>query len=303
MATLTLGAAVVGAADAASRASVTAGARAPLARDSVWVTVEREATLGSGADAEAVRRDALYGALADAVARVAGVAVQSQTMAVRADRDGSVQESFVRALHVEGRGTAIAWQVLSERWEVRRSGGRRAGTGVPTFRLRVRVLVARTVERPDPAFRASVRVSSPVCIVRGAALVEGDEVAVSVMASEDVHWVVVSVKDDSVDVLAPNVVEQQVTSRAGAWRTVPADSLRAQGVTFRCALPASRVVSREMVIAVATRTSIPPPGSRARGASPDTPRISLAEFNQWLAAIPPHDRTLAETALEVRAQR
>jgi hypothetical protein len=214
-----------------------------------------------------------------------------------------VQESFVRALHVEGLGTAIAWQVLTERWEVRRSAGRGGGAGVPTFNLRVRVLVARAIERPDPAFRASMRVSTPVCIARGAALADGGEVVVTVTASEDVHWVVVSVMDDSVDVLAPNVVERLVTSRAGEPRTIPADSLRAQGVKFRCALPAQRLASREMLIAVAMRAPIPPPGSRARGASPDTPRISLAEFNQWLAAIPPHERTLAEAALEVRAQR
>lgn len=283
-----------------ARPAAAARHRSDAAPDSVWVTVEREATLGSGGSAEEVRREALFGALADAVAQVGGVEVQSRTLSLRRDTGGDVEDRFVRALHVEGRGTAIAWSVLAERWDVRRIPG---GAGVPTFHIRVRVLVQRTRERPDPAFQASLRLSTPVCVARGGTLADGDEVQASVMATEDAHWLLVSITDDSVDVLAPNIAEPRLASRGGEWRAVPADSLRAIGVRLRCALPPGRHAAHETLVAVATRHPPPPLTGASHGASADTPRLSLAAFNQWLAAIPPRERTLAEAALEVRSQR
>jgi hypothetical protein len=47
---------------------------------------------------------------------------------------------------------------------------------------------------------------------------------------------------------------------------------------------------------------VAPPIGAERGASAETPRIGLAEFNRWLAAIRPRDRALAEAGLEVRKQ-
>lgn len=287
--------ALVGCAGAGVPAGQRAASAPAPAGDSVWVVVEREATLGSDGVAAEVSRSALYGALADAVAQAGGAIVQSSSVAVRSDSGGSVQDAYVRSLHVEGRGIAIGWTVLSEGWRVRRTAG---GAGVATYAIRVRVLVRRERDGPDPAFTASLRLSSPTCVVRGPALTDGEEMQVAVAASADAKWIILSVADDSVSILAPNAIEREVASDAGEWRSVPADSLRAIGLRFRCSLDPSRSASHESIIAVATRASVAPPGA-ADGAQR---KVGLAEFNRWLAGIPPRERSLATAGLEVRKQ-
>src|SRR5262249_25365270 len=127
-----------------------------------------------------------------------------------------------------------------------------------------------------------------------------DELVLRIGSTLDAFVTVVSLAGDSVFVLAPNAVTTELPVAAGRAIEVPDPALREAGLHFRATLPAGIAARTEVVAVVATKHAIPIPAASGSGSARDSGVLTLAEFNQWLIAIPLDERAVAQTTIEVR---
>jgi hypothetical protein len=259
-----------------------------------WVVVEQRATLDGGHTADDVKRDALYGALGEAVRRVAGVQVQSGELATRGDSAGRLVDRYVQSVRLDASGRAIEWHIVHEEWTIAPKS-----TAPPSYHLTLRVLVARDVGSADPSFTAQLGVSRATLQVRGEAPAANDELIASVIATQNGFATLVTIVGDSVFVLAPNVVAKEIPVAADTTVEIPAAADRDAGLHFRATLPAGTPARAELLATVVTRTRIRLPS----GATSPRGALSLAEFNRWLSGIPLDQRAIAQTALAIQRTR
>ncbi|MBA4070842.1 MAG: hypothetical protein C0497_03260 [Gemmatimonas sp.] len=279
---------------------VLAPARTSGAQGSEWVEVESRALLAGGRSAEDTKRDALYGALAEAVRRVAGVTVQGSSVAVRSDSAGRVVDRYVEAVRVDAAGRALAWQVVREGW--RTAKVRAIGTQV-YYDLSLRVLVQRERGTADPGFAVTLATNADRFAVRGTAPSENDEVVLRVTSTMAATLTIVSIVHDSVYVLAPNVLMPEVRATAFVAREIPDATLRGSGLRFRVSLPDGVAQRTELLAVIATRHPVPLGAVLGEGTARDTGVLTLGDFNAWLVAIPRSERAVAQVPVEVRRAR
>lgn len=281
-------------------ALVLAPAWASWAQGSEWVTVESRALLAGGRTAEETRRDALYGALAEAVRRVAGVTVQGSSVAVRSDSAGRVLDRYLEAVRVDAAGRALAWQVVREAWRTAKVGA--IGSQV-YYDLSLRVLVERERGTADPGFAVTLVTNAQRFAVRGSAPSENDEVVLRVTSTMAATLTIVSIVHDSVYVLAPNALMPEVRAFALVAHEIPDAALRDSGLRFRVSLPNGVSARTELLAVIATRRPVPLPAQQGEGPARDTGVLTLGDFNAWLVAIPRSDRAVAQVPVEVRRAR
>ncbi|MHB1312434.1 MAG: hypothetical protein ACYC3L_10480 [Gemmatimonadaceae bacterium] len=270
------------------------------AQDAEWVEVDSRALLAGDRSAADAKRDALYGALAEAVRRVAGVTVSGSTMAVRTDSAGTSTDHFVEAVRLDAEGRAIAWQVLHEGWRTMMVPG--IGSQA-YYEMRVRVRVQREHGTADAGFSVRLAANAEQYVVRGAAPAGNDEVLLTVTTSAPAVLTIVSIVDDSVFVLVPNALMPDVRTTALMALEVPDAVLRGNGLRFRMTLPDDVSRRTELLAVVATRQPVPLLVRTGEGAARDTGRLTLADFSAWLLAIPRRERAVAQVVVEVRRAR
>jgi len=270
------------------------------AQDAEWVEVDSRALLAGDRSAADAKRDALYGALAEAVRRVAGVTVSGSTMAVRSDSAGTSTDHFVEAVRLDAAGRAIDWQVLHEGWRTTSAPG--IGSQA-YYEMRLRVRVQREHGTADAGFAVRLVANADRYIVRGAAPAGNDEVFLTVTTSAPAALTIVSIVDDSVFVLAPNALMPEVRATALVTQEVPDAVLRGSGLRFRMTLPEGVSQRTELLAVVATRQPVPLLVHTGAGAARDTGQLSLAAFSAWLLAIPRGERAVAQVPVDVRRAR
>jgi len=261
------------------------------AAQTTWVVVEQRVTLDGGRTADDVKRDALYGALGEAVRRVAGVHVQSGELATRGDSAGRPIDRYVQSVRLDAAGRAIEWHIVSEEWTKLTNT-----SAPPAYHLTLRVLVARDAGSPDPSFTLRLAVSRSTLQVRGAAAASNDELIATVVATQRGFATLVTIVGDSVFVLAPNIVAPEIPLAAGVTAELPSASDRGNGLHFRAMLPAGAPVRSELLAVVVTRTPI----AISTGVTSTSGVLSLAEFNRWLSGIPLDQRAIAQTAIAIQ---
>jgi hypothetical protein len=271
-------------------------ASALRAQNTRWVEVTRRETLRADRTPAEVKHDALYGAIAEAVRRVAGVQVRGSQLAVRRDSAGVVTDDFVQAVHLDAAGRATDWVVVKDGWHTERV----KGSDIVTYDLTLRVQVASETGTADPAFGAQLALTADRYLVRADDPARNDELIATVQVSRDAALTLVSITDDSVFVLFPNRIVDAVAARAGEQTELPAGPMREIGLRLRVTLPPGVRARRELVAVVATRGPVPIFAAAGAGGGRDTGVLTLAEFNRWLAAIPLGDRAVAQRPILVQ---
>ncbi|MFN8570970.1 MAG: DUF4384 domain-containing protein [Gemmatimonadaceae bacterium] len=272
----------------AGLAAAATSTRAQNAQASVvdTTTVEYRALLTPDLTQADVRRRAIEGALAEAVRRVAGVQVQSGTMAVKEEKNGSLRDDFISVVQLDARGRVVDYVILDEEWITTRHP--ELGSQV-YLRLRLRASVAHEIGNPDPAFRITLSLNTTVLEVRSRRPADNDELVATVSTNRDAELTLLILADDSVTVLFPNEYVSRTALKAGVEATFPTDEWRRSGLRLRATLPEGREARRELVLAIATRGPV----------SPFVGATALA-LQRWLSAIPMEQRTMASAVVDVR---
>ncbi|MEP7347682.1 MAG: hypothetical protein ABI877_20600 [Gemmatimonadaceae bacterium] len=250
------------------------------------VVVEYRALMTPETTPADVRRRAIEGALAESVRRVAGVQVQTGTLAVKEERQGAVRDEFISVVQLEARGRVVDYAVLEEEWVTTRHP--EIGSQI-YLRVIVRAAVAHEVGQPDAAFHLSISLNAPSLIVRSQRPAENDEMIVTVASTSDAALTLVSIVDDSVVVLFPNSYVTSTSVRAGESTVLPATEWRNRGLRLRASLPLGRSTRREVVMAIAVKgETVPFLGE------------TTLELQRWLIGIPLERRAIATAVIEVR---
>ena len=258
------------------------------------VTVVRRMLIGGDLTPAEAKRRALEQALAEGVARVLGVHVQSAQLGVTDDREPGVRDSFLSVVHVDAAGRATDYKVLSERYvtEQHRAVGEQL-----YLELKVLVAVAREHGRGDAGFTASLSLNDALFFDGGGSIDGNDEVVATITSSRDAWLTVFSIAGDSAHLLLPNALMADRRIAGGKPVELPSREWRDRGVHFRASLPPGERSRRELLLVVATRSPI---SFTPAGAAADTEMFSLMEVQRWLVTIPLHERALADAAYEVR---
>lgn len=262
-----------------------------------WVEVERYEPLVGSRSSDDVKRDALYGAIAEAVRRVAGVRVQGTEFSSRTDSAGRVVDHYAEAVRLDAAGRATGWTVVKEEWSAAKPGTKGAAV---VYHLMVRVRVEREAGTADAGFTVRVQPNSDRLRVRGADLKGNDELVARITATKRATLTVVIIVDDSVFVLAPSAYVEAPEAAPGATVEVPDAASREAGIRFRAALPAGVASRSELLAVVATLRPVPLMSGAGNGQGRDTGVLTLGEFNKWLVGIPLDQRAVAQVAIEVQ---
>jgi hypothetical protein len=273
---------------------------ASMAHAQTWIEITHREPMTEGRTTADVKRDALYGALAEAVRRVVGVKVSGTETTFRAESAGRVVDRYSEVVRLDAAGRATAWTVVREEWTTAKKGT--PGAAV-SYELTLRVRVEREGGATDPGFAVQLETNTRELVVRGNDLRENDELIVRATTTRDAVLTVVLIADDSVFVLAPSPYLAAGIVRAAQRTEIPAAELRSQGLHFRAALPSGRSSRTEIVAVIATTRPIPIGAPRGEGKAADTGALTLADFNKWLVGIPLDERAVAQTLIEVRKNR
>lgn len=271
-----------------------------MAQDSEWVDVVSRSLLSGETSAADVKRSALYGALAEAVRRVAGVTVQGNSVSVRSDSAGRVVDRYVEAVRLDAAGRALEWQVLREGWQTMTARG--IGPQV-YYEMRLRVRVQRERGVPDAGFSVRLAANADHFVVRATAPTANDEIILTVTSSAAATLTILSIVDDSVFVLAPNALMPEVRSVAQVAIEIPDAGLRGRGLRFRASLPEGVSRRTELLAVVATKRPMSLQAQAGSGVAHDTGVLTLADFNRWLLGIPRDERAVAQIPVEVQRAR
>lgn len=262
------------------------------------VVVDRHDAVPSGRSLDDVKRDALHGAIAEAVRRVAGVRVQGTQSMSASDSAGHAVTRYDEAIRLDAEGRATSWTVLRDGWKTAK------GASAPvSYELSLRVCVERETGAADPSFAVRLATNAERLLVRSDTAARNDELVARVTATRDASLTVVLIAGDSVFVLAPSAYLAAPDARAGEAVEVPDASLRGAGLRFRAALPPGVAARDEIVAVIATRRPVPLPSRAGAGSARDTGVLTLAEFNRWLVGIPLDLRAVAQAAVRVERAR
>jgi hypothetical protein len=252
------------------------------------VTVDQRVLVAGDITPAEAKRRAIEGALGEAVRRVVGVRVQSGQFGVTDDRDGRVTDSFLSVIQLDAGGRATDYRVVDEGWEPTRHP--ELGSQL-YYHATLVVSVERERGERDAGFHASLSLNDALFFDNGAAVAENDEVVATIASTRAGYATLFTIADDSVQRLVPNDFVRTLAVPAGGGVEFPSADWRARGLHLRTRLPAGVDRRRELLMAVVTRTAVPPP----LAAHP-----SPLDIQRWLIAIPVDQRAVAFAAYEVR---
>lgn len=256
------------------------------------VTVEQRILMTPELTAADARRRAIDGALAEAVRRVAGVQVRSSALSTLSEQDGAIRDGAVRGgyssvVQLDAAARAVDYRILDESWETRRAAGMQPQLYLT---LRLTAVVEREAGLPDAGFHVTLSLNAARFDVRTGASAESDELIATVSTSRPAQLVLFTIADDSAQRLFPNDYVQGVRIEHDAPLQLPDPEWRARGLRLRATLPAGRRERQEVLMVVATRTTVALP----------PPALSLLELQRWLVQIPLGERAIAVAPYDVR---
>ena len=228
-----------------------------------------------------------------AVEFVAGVRIKTGSLSFDQVR-GSDSSSLIQVLTtVRADALMIEEKLMSSRTIPLAEGG---------YRLTV-VLQGRVLDRSqgvDSGFETELKMPNT-------RLLEGEEVTLSVRASENARIYVIGITDDGATVLLPNSYHEDTRVRGGRWLEFPDRDLVERGVRLVAQVPEGKGSVREALLVVALRgrrtlDSIKPhSGESFRQVEADGAGQLIADLLEPLLDIPTSDWTFDQIVYEVVA--
>jgi hypothetical protein len=275
-----------------------------LAQSTTIVVTTGQASFTPDLTRGEVRQKALDDAFSKAITEVVGLDIQSETYGSKSETSGQSSEegAFFEVFSVVNRsvayGRVVRHKVLDERIEQQPLA---SGGTADIVRVTVECEVAKDLDRPDPAFRLTLRTEKEVFYDRGA-LRENDEIVVALRCSQEAYVTLFGVAKDTVSVLFPNQIAKENRLKASEELVFPSAEMRLLGLHLRVSVPPGERRSSEMIFAIATKDPMQfaPAHATSDGNVVPTYNAALDDLQRWLSQIPPSRRTEACQMYEVR---
>ena len=212
-----------------------------LAQESEWITVEGFAPIENVTKNEA-RKLAIDNARREAVEKVVGVDLLSETMVINYNVSGDV----IRAIP---HGKVIGIEILNE--DIDRIPAEKKGD-VPflAYKVKIRANVAKEFGRTDSFFRLEAKANRTV-------FKEGDLIEIKITPSKDCYLTIFNVlEDEKVIILFPNRFNQNNFVKANTSFVFPDDNALKKGITLEAFLDEGQEKADEMFHVLALKESL-----------------------------------------------
>ena len=188
-----------------------------LAQDSEWVTVEGIAPIENVTKPEA-RKMAIDNARREAVERVVGVDILSETMVINYNVSGDVIRTIPH-------GKVIGQEILQEDIELIPAKNKGEAPYL-AYRVKLRANVIKEKGKTDVFFRLKAELNRNV-------FKEGDRMEIKVTPSRDCYLSIFNIlEDETTLILFPNRFRQNNFVKANTTFTFPGDADRKKGITL-----------------------------------------------------------------------
>ena len=202
-----------------------------FAQESEWVTVEGFAPIENVTKTEA-RKLAIDNARREAVEKVVGVDLLSETMVINYNVSGDV----IRAIP---HGKVIGIEILKEDIELI-PAKKKGGAPFLAYHVKIRANVAKEIGRTDSFFRLDAKANRKV-------FKEGDLMEIQVTPSKDCYLTIFNVlEDERVLILFPNRFNQNNHIKANTTFTFPGENDRKKGIRLEAFLNEGQEKADEM---------------------------------------------------------
>ena len=188
-----------------------------LAQDSEWVTVEGIAPIENVTKSEA-RKMAIDNARREAVEKVVGVDILSETMVINYNVSGDVIRTIPH-------GKVIGQEILNE--DIELIPAKNMGEApYLAYRVKLRAKVIKEKGQTDVFFRLAAELNRNV-------FKEGDLIEIKVTPSRDCYLSIFNIlEDETVIILFPNRFRTNNFVKANTTFTFPGDADRKKGITL-----------------------------------------------------------------------
>jgi uncharacterized protein DUF4384 len=201
------------------------------AKESEWVTVEGFAPIENITKNEA-RKLAIDNARREAVEKVVGVDLLSETMVINYNVSGDV----IRAIP---HGRVIGIEILNEDIDLI-PAEKKGDAPFLAYKVKIRANVAKEFGRTDSFFRLEARANRTV-------FKEGDLIEIKITPSKDCYLSIFNVlEDEKVIILFPNRFNQNNFVKANTSFVFPDDNDRKKGITLEAFLDEGQEKADEM---------------------------------------------------------
>lgn len=200
-------------------------------QESEWVTAEGMAPIENVTKNEA-RKMAVDNARREALEKVVGVDILSETMVINYNVSGDV----VRTIPY---GKVIGCEVLKE--EIELIPPKKTGDApFLAYKVTIRANVAKEKGRPDAFFRLNAGINRTV-------FKEGDLIEIRVTPSKDCYLSIFNIlEDEKVIILFPNRFRKNNFINAGTTFMFPSDADRKRGITLEAFLEEGKMKADEI---------------------------------------------------------
>jgi hypothetical protein len=196
-----------------------------------WVTVEGFAALENVTKQEA-RQLAIDDARRAAIEKVVGVNLISETLVIDNEVSGDV-------IYTIPYGKVVAQKIINENVELTRSRNKGEAPYL-TYKVRMKIQVAKQKGRADPFFRVAARINRTV-------FRQGDHIELQITPTKDAYISVFNIlPDETVLVLVPNQFRQNNFVPANTTFVFPDARDRAKGISLEAFVGEGRTESKEM---------------------------------------------------------
>jgi hypothetical protein len=251
--------------------------QAPGLAETRWVEAEGSATVSEQTAPDQAKGLALKRARARAVEQVTGLRLRDEAFQVRL---GQEPLRLFRETHMVAGGHVVEEAVLGWKAGLLPGGANEPPVIRYTVQIRARVQTEAAATAPF-----SVRLALP-----RASLIAGEALTMRVYVSQPVHLHVFNLAaDERVYPIYPNAYVRTLRADPGAAVTLPAAG---SAFALRPMVLPGHMHDLEAIKVVATKDPL---------LLPDKSALTLAEFYQWLLAIPPEGR--AEATAEYTVHR
>jgi hypothetical protein len=200
--------------------------------DSEWVTVEGTAPIENVTKNEA-RKQAIANARREAVEKVVGVDILSETMVINYNVSGDVIRTIPH-------GKVIGQEIITEEIELIPAKNKGEAPYL-AYKIKMRAKVIKEKGQSDVFFRLEAELNRTV-------FREGDLMKIKVTPSRDCYLSIFNIlEDETAIILFPNRFKQNNFVKANATFTFPDDSDRKKGITLEAFLVEGKEKADEII--------------------------------------------------------